>query len=539
VALEELLASIDDVRYSPRTLHLHTPVDLTKKLSVFSRAFITEVYDKNTLTVLDLAEAKWRDDPAALRSFFQCDEDTQVEVLLFLTLFVHEYTHRIDFFISPFGLQYYTNSLREYWISQEFFPEILDDPKTVEHVRYLAGFGEDHEGNFRSERLKSLWGQLEGLIHISYAWGDVADIKPPRKYIQPGWGMDVRSKGDLFGVGVDLEPVTVLRLFPTVKLPDDESLWYLRPLTIFETKAVVNSFLFAIHCLGERWRAPVLKYYEKVYLARRAQLAPDYFFLLDLGARIYGHDSFGALLKHADTQMVRATLITLSSVCWFALQAPPFLKEEDPQVSNPILRLSLAFRFMCAFARGRVQAPAENAADLLMFLDQRRRPELSFFKSITDILPDCVRVIDNMAELNQKRTWNPEVRKHFGHVLAMMRPHFTERDLNFVSLMGMPDSGNPLAGCSTPEDWEVTYDDYTAPEAVKEWFELRGDLFFSFIRPTEEVLERLDRHYLAFLVPFQCKCGKGITSQWASRFAEVISVKCGFCVKPRTFRGTR
>jgi hypothetical protein len=536
MALDELLSTLDSVDYKPRTLQLDFPTNLTKDLSVDARAFLHTAHDKEGFTVLDLTSDSWKDDPVALDFFFSRDEDVRVEILTFLTLFVHEYTHRVDFLISPFGLQYYANSLREYWLCQEFFPDILDDPNTVEHVRFLAGLTESlPQSSFERGNFAEGWERLEDIIHTFYAWGDASAIKPLGKYIQEGWGESIKGPGDPFGVGISLEPVTVLKFFHTFRVPGADKFWYLRPLTIFETKAVVNSLLFILHLLGQRGVEACLSYYEKVYLQRKAKLPQDCFFLLDLGARLYNHNDFHTLLKQGHYEMLRSTLGILSTVCWYALQAPPSLKEEDSRVANPILRLWVSFTYMLALVQGRLQMPFNSTAEALLLLDEWEHAKSFHQKPIKDIVLDCRRVIDNMIELNRKHTWNPGIRRHFNHVFELMRPHFTERDLSYVSFMGMPEHGNPLFGCRTDKDWEVIYDDYKVPEAVNDWFSIRTDLFFKLWKPTADVIERLDAHYQAFLIPYNCECG-GLTTQWASRHAREFRIRCAFCGQTKTWR---
>src|SRR5881296_3226449 len=106
MALSDILSKFDKVTYTPRTLQLNLPADLTESLSASARDFLEVAFGNNALTVFDLTSDVWKDDPIAHDFFFRCDEDVRVEILAFLTLFVHEYTHRIDFLISPFGLQY-------------------------------------------------------------------------------------------------------------------------------------------------------------------------------------------------------------------------------------------------------------------------------------------------------------------------------------------------------------------------------------------------------------------------------------------------
>jgi len=485
-----------------------------------------------SVTVGDLTSNTWKDKSDTLNFFFRCDEDVRVEILAFLTLFVHEYTHRIDFLISPFGLQFFVQTLSEYWRLQDFFPRILDNPKTVEHIRFLAGLADNvPDKDLEEASLKEIWDDLKGYIHIFYAWGDVSTITPIAKYFEDGWRNATNIR---FGAGVSLEPVTVLKIFETFRVPGEDKFCYLRPLTIFETKAVVNSLLFILHLLGERGAEASLYYYEKIYLRRKAQLPQDYFFLLDLSARLYDYDDFHSLLKQGDSAKLRSTLFLLSALCWYGLQAPPHLKTEDSRIGNPILRLWVGFNFMHAFTHQKLKTFFNSAAELLLLLDQQTYAASFYQKPINKIIPDCCKIIDNMIELNQERTWNPDVRRHFDHVFTLMRPHFSERDLSYVSPMGMPDYGNPLFGCRTDKDWEVTYDDYRAPEAVRDWFSIRTDLFFNLLKPADDVLKRLEAHYRAFLLVYFCECGQGSNMQWVSRFANQFNVKCRFCGTKKT-----
>jgi hypothetical protein len=536
MSLAQVLDAFDKIAYSPRLLQLMFPPCLTEQLSPSARAFLQIAYDKAGYTVVDLAGDDWKDDDLTTDFFARCNEDVRTEILAFLTLFVHEYTHRIDFLISPFGLQYYVNSLREYWLVQEFFPRILDDPRTVDTVKFMAAFGEEiDEPALLDTGAKELWSELEGIIHIFYAWGDVSTIRPIGKYIESGWSDSIRGEFYPFGSGIALEPVTILRMFHTFRSPGNDKFWYLRPLTIFETKAVINSLMFILHLFGERGLEYCRQYYERVYLRRRAELPQDYFFLLDLSARMYNADDFQALLNKGSYPILRSTLIILSSICWFALQAPPHLKEEDQRTGNPILRLLLAFSFMSAYVKGQTNAEG-SAAEILLRLDGSKNAESLYVKPASEIVTGCCKVLRWIMETNEKRTWNPDVRQHFNHIFSVMLPHFEAREPNYVSRLGMPDEGSPILACRSEKDWELTYDKYETPAPVREWFSMRTDLFFNLLKPADEVIDRLDKHFMAFLVPYQCACGQGLTPQWVSRFARVFTLRCGFCGAKKAMR---
>jgi hypothetical protein len=533
MSLEKMMATFESVAYAPRTLDLNLPPDLTSNLSSHGRAFFDIAYGKTNISTLEMANGKWKDDPLALEFFFDGSDDDRLEILALLTLVVHEFTHRVDFLISPYGLHYYTNTLREYWLLQKFVPIILDDPQTVDRMKFLAGFGENSP--LQSENYKELWKSLEQMIHVFYAWGDASGVKPLGKYIKEGWDDGGLLPGDYFGVGVDLERITVLNLFPTLRIPGGDRLWYLRPLTIFETKALVNSFLFIGYVLGDRAGPAFLDYYERLYLERKDQLPKDYFFLLDMGAGLYGLPDFHTLLQQDRPEMIRSTLLMLSSICWFALQAPPPLRDEDPCVANPILRLILAFRFFAAFSRGQLNVSFRSTAEGLLILDDAKSPAFAkCVKPIRDIIPACVKIVDYMLEQNEKQTWNPEVKKHFHHVFTLMRPHFSEREHTYVSPLGMPDNGSPFLEGRTNEDWELFYEDYEVSADVKDWFSIRTDLFFNLLKPVPEVIKRLDNHFLAFLFPYICEeCGV-VTPQWHSRFAEQYHLTCANCHTTKT-----
>jgi hypothetical protein len=534
MSIEKLTAALDGVSYAPRSLALQLPADLTQQLSPFARGFLEVAFGKSALSFMELTSVAWKDDELARSYFLAATPDTRTEILAFLTTFIHEYTHRVDFLISPFGLHYYVNTLREYWYLQHMIPPLVDDPKTLDSLRFIVGLRENSGTLVGVDAAQ--WENLERIVHLSYAWGDASAVKPLGKYIKAGWDGVQFESDSVFGMPMPLEPVTVLGLLHTFRVPGGDQFWYLRPLTLFETKAMVNSLLFILHLLGDQGPAECARYYERLYVRRRAELPGDYFFLLDLGASMYRHDDFASLLRAGNLQMIRSTLIILSSVCWYALQAPPPLTDEDSRVANPILRLLTAFRFFVGYARGQIRAQFNTTAEALLLLDSSRFAEQLFVKPISRVIPDCVKILDKVMELNERQTWNPQVKRHFQHIFSIMRPHFADREANYVSLLGMPDNGSLAEGCLRNEDWEITYDDYRIPAEVKQWFDIRTDLFFNLLKPPAEMMEQLDAHYLAFYIPHVCKCGLGVSGQWASRFASVYTLNCGFCGEQTVLR---
>jgi hypothetical protein len=544
VALDDVLAVFDAVTFLPRTLRLRFPPDITLKLSERARKFLELAIGNDAPTIPQLMTDQWRDNRVALEFFFKSDEDVRAEVLSLLTVPVHEYTHRIDFIISPFGLNFYVQTLREYWLLQEFFPRILDNPETVKHIRFLAGLRETLPStSLESAGLKDIWEDLEGIIHIFYAWGDGGTIQPLRKYIEKGWPLltVAGSTGERLEPpailkidgGEALEPVTILNIFESFRAPRRDEMWYLRPLAIFETRAIVNSLLFILHLFGEGGAAACLHYYENVYTRRQRHLPQDYFFLLDLGARLYDHRDFLALLRRGDGPVLRSMLKLLRAICWYALQAPPHLKTETFRIANPVFRLWAAYTFVHAVIHRKLNVAPMSAGDLLMLVEERYNGAF-FQKSIKAIVPDCLRIIDNMIALNLERTWNPDVKEHFDHVLGLIKLHFANRELSYRSSIGLPNSGNPLLECQTENDWKIAIDDYRAAPATEEWFSIRTDLFFNLLIPADVVIKKLEAHYRAYLLPYWCECGKGNTMMWISRFPNSWDFTCRFCGHTKT-----
>lgn len=526
MSLDAIVSQLSEVRFQPRTLLFEFPKNLTDNLSLFARAFFSIAHGEGPLTVLEWTSDKWKNDKLSTDFFFKRTDDERTEILAILTVFVHEFTHRIDFLISPFGLHYYGRTILEYLFLQKFIPIVLDDPKTVDQVRSLVDFGETTSST--SKQLADLWNNaLKYQIHTLYAWGDVSPGKIPAKYIKSGWGDEIMGASDPFGINMSMEPVTVLDHFYSFRIPDYDKFWYIRPLTIFETKAITNSMLFILHLLSERGCLECLNYYKKIYLDSQNKMDGDYFFLLDSAARIYGVNDFYSLLKIQNFGLLRSTLSILTTICWFALQAPPHTSEYDIRSSNPILRLWLGFLFFSAIARKKIYVPGQSAAEMLLSIDKSELAITFAQPPIEQVIKRSQDYLGGLTSEITKEIWNPSVRQHFDHILNLMKPHFMDRDDNYVSFLGMPNNGNPILACRTKADWELIYTDYEAPEMMRDWLKIRRNLLFSLLRP-QELIEQLDTHFLALMIPFQCDC-QAITVHWVSRWFMTATLTCGAC----------
>ena len=524
----QLLNRLRGTSFSPRSLLITHPQSLIASLSLNSRAFFNlTLGDTSNMTVLDITSDKWREDSLATDFFWKSSKDQRTEILALIASLIHEYTHRIDFLISPFGLHYYGKLILEYTTMQLFMPIAIDNPQAMEEIRYLVNFDNKE---VTSDQLKELWdSRLRIISHAFFAWGD---LNPNRLYLVDGvidgWGQGIKGLSDAFKTGTEVEPITVLDHFHTFRIPSVDRIWYMKPLAIFETKAVVNSLLFITHLFGEGCMVECQNLYEAVYLDTNDSSVLDYRALLDLAAGIYDFKDFGQLLRSGRYPALKSCLVTLSSICWYALQAPPLLRVMDPRAVNPILRFWIAFIVFRSYTRREFEINARCGADVLRFIDST-----DLRKNLNQLTDDeinaiCIEYHGGIKKECKERIWNPNMSKHFAHILDLMEPHIMNRFPGYTSYLGMPDCGNPLLECRTPADWELTYDDYQAPTDANEWFSMRHELFFGLTPGGRELTEKLNEHFKAFFIPHYCTCG-AITGHWVSRWFTAAKMKCGAC----------
>ncbi len=535
MTLAAVIRAASETRFNPRTLEQRLSPDLFANLSPRANWFmqtLAEADGRGISTAL-LMRDDWRDDPAARRAFERLEGDDLLEVMVLFSVFVHEAAHQTDLLISPFGLQYYANLLREYQLLQSLMPQMLDDPATVREIRFLAGLDERIDwADLEHQALDAQWRSLVELVRVAYAWGDLEAIPPLGKYIVKGWGPGLDQSGDPFGVGLDLEPVTVLGFFHSFR-PPDRPFWYIRPLTFLETKAVSNSLLYVVHLLGEGGIAACRRLHREIY-GPAAAAHPDYRFVLDLGARLYAADSFDQVLASGNAKLVRSVLICVSGLSWFALHAPPPFKGTDPRGSNPVLRFWGAYGLMRAVIRGKLAVGMPSMAEVLDVLDEQEILQHLHHVRVGDSLDRCRQALGALQERNRTRTWHPKVAAHFAHLFGRMLPQFAGRKASYASGLGMPDTGSPLMHCRSNDDVDVVATDYEAPSELRDWFDIRSDLYFRLNTPAKTVIDRLDAHFQAFLVPHFCECGS-LTPQWHSRFSETFVVRCNGCGREQVF----
>jgi hypothetical protein len=521
--------------YSPRTLNLeYQGRELFGSLSSPAKVFLflaMELEEEGPISVGQLYGKRWLEDSSTMEHFRELPDDARTEVLAFVTLMLHEITHHLDFLSTPFGLNFHIKTMREYWSLQDFVPILLENPELIPDR--FVDFG-DHWDRVRaslpddfqvpwyslrerdSEELKKAWDSLRGQILTFEAWGDASSVQPHKRHIERGWAGNAKLL-KLFGR--ELLPVTVHGFLATVTMPDGPS-WYLRPLTLLETRAVAHSMQWVVHLLGDDGGDALPSYFARLY--RRAGLPDDYFFLFDLLASGWNFPNFEELLQKASLDVRKHVLSLLSAACWYALQAPPPMDQDSLLTSNPIVRLLVVLMAYDDFLAGRNKRSFASFVELANTLDQSTLPQQWGCRPIQDTLGFCRRMVDTIMRLNESKTWNPDMRDHFQHILELLRIQLGRRN-DYTSHVGMPEDGNPIFGLDEPEDLQLL-DPYEPPKEVESWFNFRNNLLFKYM-PRSKVVERMEQHFGMNELFIPCSCGTIISGR-VSRYAGRIQTTC-------------
>lgn len=526
------------VGYSARTMELDLQGDrIFVSLSNPAKAFLYDALDLTPgegIRVGQLFGRRWTDDAALMRQFKAMPESASTEVLGFVGLIVHEFTHHLDFLTTPFGLNFHSKTIREYWSMQDFAPVLLENPELIPerlidfetHFAAVQRAGRDNvEIPWYSMRawdsleLKTYWENLRGQVLTFEAWGDASTIRPLGYQIEPGL---LGEPNSITIFGQKFEVVTVNSFFTSIR-PNGVNNWYLRHLTILETRAVANSLNWHLSLLGDAGLPDVHRFFVDVY--GHEDLPRDYLFLFDLIARGFGSESFAALLAKGAIGAIREALSMLITSCWYALQAPPPMDQMSLLASSSIVRLLVILQTFDDIRAGRRKGGFASFVDLAGEVDQSEQAMKMHFRPIGEIMPFCRALTEKLAAMNEEKTWNPEVRSHFGRVLSLLAGSLGRRD-GYASLSGMPAEGNPVLGLD--EDDVALLEPYEPPAGVREWFTFRRDALFVF-RPRSWTIDKLETHFGMHELTIPCTCGLIISGR-ISRFKEgMISVKCPQC----------
>ncbi len=544
MALEDLIGVIGKASYSYRTLNLdlqgqHAFASLSSPARVF--LFLAMgLQEEGPVSIKQLYGRRWLEDSRTLEHFRQLSEEVRAEVLVFVTLLLHETVHHVDLLSTPFGLNYHMKTIKEYWNLQNFGPILLENPELIpdkarnerlvdfDSVRNRVVNSTPEElripryslREWNSEELNKTWHSLRGQILTVEAWG--IDIPPGKNQIKEICG-DKNQTFRLFNQ--ELQRVTVNGFLATIAMQEDEN-WYLRPTTLLETRAVANSMQWVIYLLGKDGAQALPHYFNVLY--NRPYQYPDYWFLFDLIAKGWEFASFENLLQKANQDLIDHVLQMLSCACWYALQAPPLMEETGISVltSNPMIRLELILSVWDDFRTGKISRRFESFVEVANALDKSEIGRKAGTRPISDILSFCGEASQAMIKLNRQWTLNPDMRDHFEYILTLLKDQLTGRN-DYTSYMGMPDHGNPFYCPGKSQNLKLLnhlFAAYKLSDAVQSWFEFRVRFWFGFIE-RKEAIEKLERHFGMDELIIPCPCGTNFSGR-LSRYSNRIQKKC-------------
>ena len=513
--------------FEARRLSYELPPDVFERCSPYTRWFFSHFGDGTGVSQDALISGSWRRDTLLLQKYEEMGSEERLEVHAIIGFLVHEANHKADLLISPFGLQYFGILLREYEVLQQFLPRALDHVEYVDSIRVLAKLTEPHDGFLTKEpAIREWWDELRLVVRKEIAWGDLGSLTPTLPQIEVGWdGFDSIS-AHYFGTSLALEQVKILNSFYSFR-PVGTKLWYIRPATIFETKAVAGTLLYLLSIAPDM--SEVLLYYQRTYLDRKDSYIPDYFFALDQIAVMHGFDDLEHVFKVNNPDLLRHVLMCAQSLCWFALHAPPQLRDGEKKsgvAGNPVLRLFAGMHALMDCLKRAKEEGLITLAQVLMLIEQHPVFIALEQAPIAQVLNDCrsfLAAVDKRVDL----LWNPSVRSHFRRVFAMAAPLIVDREDRYDHGLGQPQEGNGRLYARTKAQMEVYYNDHVPKGDYAEWLSMRSTLFFSTAPPSAEYIARLDKHFEALFVwLLECEHCNIAHIFWVSRFEKNHVVPC-------------
>jgi hypothetical protein len=471
MSLRELRSALAGADLKP---HTHTS-------SIPEPAYIFPFLSGNVLTFLnDLSEESpfhllsndaWSHH--VMRRYRSLDVEERLEVLGALSFDPHELTHRIDMLISPFGASFHMRSCLETISLLIDGPEIvLDLAKSAPHLplRDLP----------RDDDLAVGAGRPALLARI--AWFDTLRGSSPHHISRGSNG----SEKPIYILGKVHSLVTVQKLLLTVELPNHPNL-YLRPQTILESRAVAVSALKLLGQLGNTKFAveEVRRFIVAFYGPGHAH--PEYGFLYDIFSSVFDP---GATSRNDGENSAGnfATMLRLMVIVgWYALHTTFSASVYDQDVS-PVLRLFAAIQAYQKFLLEDGTSGRTSAGDFLEAIDSGDAGIDWKARSIYDKLSIFADTIHSVRDENRRTNPHDELAAHFEQLLNLNEYYMRARlasELGYTSLLGIPDTGDLLAGIGTiePDKQSTIWQDAEPPENVRRWFQLRETLLFHQARP--------------------------------------------------------
>jgi hypothetical protein len=517
MSLDELKQRLELAELKPHTLVLEGALQqLLDALSPAAAQFLGLAWGERIEAVDLLASEPLAD--GILDFYRRLDRDARLEVMGLLSFFPHEMTHRVDLLTTPFGVGFHGRACLEFIGLQNDFGELY------ERLRCSP----EHEPLRDVERTSDAWSVNTGSDALKARARYFDSLRgAPRRFVQGGWGDDVPLQ--LFGWS--LRKVMVHDEVASVELPDTPGL-YLRPLTLLEGRAVAVSAQNLLIRLGaDQFAASeVASYLDCFYGSRKER--PDYVFLLDLYARLYGEPSFIPAIRERGPAWLHQALMVTVVTGWYALHAPPFRAHLGETAAfadaSPVIRLIAVLRAV-EQAAVRNAAPMASGVDFLEAIDRSELAARLGLRPVEDVLRFSLDYIRSVRNNNRLQNAHEALREHFDLVLGAQERQMAKRvEEGYISFLGMPDDGDFVFGLSRESDASILAgpNPNRAPE-VDAWFCLRENLLFRYARP-EGFWDELDDYLRTTTLMGACpQCQKPSMAHVAiPKSATVWSLSC-------------
>jgi hypothetical protein len=407
--------------------------------------------------------------------YARLEPSARLEVMGLLSFLPHEMTHRVDLLATPFGVGFHGRACLEFVGLQNDFGALFETLRR----------SPDNEPLRDVERTTDAWTVNTGPDALKARVRYFDSLRgAPRRFIREGWGGDTNP---LSLLGWSLRKVIVHDEVASVELPDAPGL-YLRPLTILEGRAVATAALSLFTRLGsnEFAASEVAAYLSCFYGSQEA--CPDYVFLLDMYARLWGESRFIPAIRERGPRWLAQALMLTVVTGWYALHAPPFRADLGETAafadSSPVIRLITVMRAVEEAAVAGA-APMATGVEFLDAIDRGEMAGRLGLQPVHNVLRFSRDYIRAVRQNNLLQNTHEALREHFDLVLGAQERQMTRRiDDGYISFVGMSDNGDFLIGLSRESDDSIVAGPNPdhAPE-VDTWFRLREMLLFRYARP--------------------------------------------------------
>jgi hypothetical protein len=491
--LESIRKWLAQVEYDPRSISFGAGLAIDADLLSLESQVFVELWTRREsayLTLFDLHRGTWAE-KKLLDEYRALPDAEKSKILAIATFSVHELTHHFDLLLTPYGANFHGKIFREYhWMESELAAPL------AEFIRKTAAAG----GARSQTSLRRLFRALDRKgprIKSAFSSRDAKFLKWCRSQWQPSYEFfetfsnhpesTIASPEDLGEPNADLTLfgqryplVNVNRWFWTVGLGVEGV--YLSPLAILEARAMANSLAWIAHNFDdeEEGVAEAKRYLDAFYAPDLVR--PEYGFLLDLFASAVSvaptrFSELAAGLKRM--QLVKLTG-TISACCWYALFAMPPTEDNSLVMCSPAYRLIQAIRQVEIDAQNKVRPEATNESTVAAFY-RRIDERVPHLWPIARICRETLRWLDEYARVNEEKTQNPALRRHFAAVLGAVRRCLAVRG-DYGIPPGLVTGGRPFYGPGfemDAPDYVTRYLlNYRIPDEVFRWNVLREQVLY-------------------------------------------------------------